>query len=154
MSIDIRPLEDVRQAWALRRDVLRPGMPLSSIDFAEDALPGATHLGAFSPAGELIGVASLYRQSLGEVPGLEPGLRPTADWRLRGMAVDPAWQGKGVGSQLLAACQRFLTTQGARGLWCNGRTTASPFYLRHGFTTLGKEFVLPDSGAHYVMFKR
>jgi GNAT superfamily N-acetyltransferase len=153
MEIQVRPLGSAREAWTLRRDVLRPGLPLSSIDFPEDAMPDAAHFGAFSPTGLLIGVASLYRQKLIAVPGVDPALWEHAAWRLRGMAVDPAWQKTGIGSRLLVACFEHVEAHGSEALWCHGRTSAREFYRRHGFTALGQELVLPNSGPHYVMVR-
>lgn len=136
----------VLQARAIRTEVLRPHGPESEIVYPGDAAESSQHLGAFE-SGRLIGVASF-------LPEPCPGLAETAAWRLRGMAVARSAQGRGVGGQLLSHGIGRVLRQGARLIWCKGRSSVRSFYERHGFQAAGEEFALPHSGPHYLFILR
>jgi hypothetical protein len=38
-------------------------------------------------------------------------------------------------------------------IWCDGRTPATSFYERLGFSAVGEEFVTPATGPHYRFVK-
>lgn len=79
----------------------------------EDAL----HFGAFLNH-EIVGVVSFFE----EVEN---------NWRIRGMAVDPAYQKRGIGRKLvLTGCKEL---QNATLIWCNSRISAIAFYEKLGF---------------------
>lgn len=118
----------------LRRRVLRSHLPDPDLDYPADRAPGSFHLAVrLGAGGEIVAVASL---SLEEAPG-HPG-RPAA--RLRGMAVDPAHRGLGLGRLLLDDAVRRLAAAGIERCWANARTTALGFYEAQGFTAIGDEF--------------
>ncbi len=53
------------------------------------------------------------------------------------LAVDPAWQGKGVGKVLLTACEEWARAEGATGVRLfsgSDRQGAHAFYMRMGYT--------------------
>jgi len=119
----------------LRRRVLRRHLPDPDVDYPADRAPGSFHLGVrLGPeGGEIVAVASF---SLEEAPGVPA--RPAA--RLRGMAVDPAHQGRGLGRLLLDEGVRRLAAAGVERCWANARTTALGFYEAQGFSAVGDEF--------------
>lgn len=127
--------------YPLRQKVLRPQLTVADVVWTGDNDPSAAHFAAFNE-GQIVGVASI---TIDPRPG-----DPPATWRLRGMATDPAWQGKGVGTQVLAAGIAHIKKQGGVRLWCNGRTKVFGFYRNFGFRTEGEEFIT-ISGPHYVM---
>ena len=96
-----------------------------------DELPGTRHFGVLD--GERLVAAATF------VP-TDEGLQ------LRGMAVDPATQGSGVGRLLVEAAVERLRAAGATRLWCNARDTAVPFYERLGWTITGPGFLHAPSG--------
>jgi GNAT superfamily N-acetyltransferase len=57
--------------------------------------------------------------------------------RLEGFFVAPAWQGKGVGEQLLAALEEICLQAAMRAIWLEASLTAVGFYERRGFTAAG-----------------
>jgi predicted GNAT family N-acyltransferase len=131
------------QTLPLRCVVLRPDCPITESTFAGDDDTSTEHWGVFVND-KLVGVASLYQESMPE----------TADantWRLRGMAVGPAFQGQGYGRQLLDRCLESVAIHSGTVLWCNARTSAVGFYQAAGFEITGNEFVIPGIGPHYVM---
>jgi GNAT superfamily N-acetyltransferase len=140
------PVERVeaRECHALRRAVLRTGDAAAMVDWPEDAAPGAFHLAVREKA-TLVAVASF-------APVATP-LRPAARaWQLRGMAVEPARQGHGLGAALLDAALEHLRAVGAEVLWANARDSALGFYVGHGMTVEGDGFVQPDTGLpHHVV---
>lgn len=127
----------------LRGKVLRPGLPAELSVYPSDALPDAQHFAAWFD-NQVVGVASIFREQL-------KGFENEKSWRLRGMAVDPNFQGKGIGKQILRECLNFIEQFDAELLWCNGRAAALGFYRSLGFKTVGAEFDIPPSGAHFVM---
>lgn len=131
------------QTRGLRQRVLRPHQPPEEMVYPGDDELETLHLGAYVD-GQLVGVASLYRQAPPTEP--DPGAR-----RLRGMAVSPALQGGGIGRALLEGCLAHARARGATRLWCNARAAAAGFYSRLGFQVQGEEFELPGIGPHLLM---
>jgi len=127
----------------LRHRVLRPNQPPAAAAYPLDRQADAAHFGCFVADG-LVGVASVYRED-------PDGATESREFRVRGMAVDPARQGAGMGRALLAACVDHARSLGGSRVWCNARVTASDFYSRCGFRQSGPEFDLPPLGPHRVM---
>ncbi len=125
----------------LRSIVLRPGRPIEECTYPEDAAPGAFHLGSFS-GDRIVGIASFSRE---HIEGTHNA------YRLRGMAVDPAFQGKGIGTHIMAFAFEHLLLLGCDVLWCNARTSAAGFYAALGFEIFSEEFDIPGVGPHYKM---
>jgi GNAT superfamily N-acetyltransferase len=142
IPIELRPIS-AAAARPLRAAVLRPGQSPERQRYPGDDSPEAYHVGAFAD-GVLVGVASIYHET-------QPGADDRGAWRLRGMAVSPDHQGRGLGRQLIEACVGYARRRGGSQIWCLGRTSAAPFYRALGFALLGAEFDLPESGPHYVM---
>jgi GNAT superfamily N-acetyltransferase len=142
---DIRPIRagDTRP---LRHQVLRPHQPPEALVYPGDDHPLALHVGAFD-GNDLVGIASVAPEAYGPEPGV-------AAWRLRGMAILPRAQRRGYGAALLQACVEHIRAQGGALLWCNGRTSALPFYRALGFVPQGEEFLDPATGPHYVCIRR
>lgn len=124
---------DAAETLDLRGRVLREGRTHEG--FPEDADPGTFHL-AVRAAGVVVGVASFIR-------------RGDVEWQLRGMAVDPAAQDRGIGRALLAEGLGRLRGLGARRLWANGRDAALGFYEKIGFRVVGDGFVPPSGVPHH-----
>jgi GNAT superfamily N-acetyltransferase len=143
-QIRIQPIS-ASQARPLRAVVLRPGYPPDKSIYPQDGLPQVLHAGALLE-GELVGVATVFP----EHPPWKPD--PSA-WRLRGMAVLAAVRGLGIGKQLVGFCLDHIRTQGGQMLWCNARVSALAFYQGLGFQTIGEEFLSPESGPHFQMFR-
>lgn len=132
--------------YPLRLKVLRPGGIEDDVHFANDRLEGAFHLGV-QIGGHRIAVGSFY-------PEPHPTLNGWKQYRLRGMATHPDFQGQGSGGRLLRFAFEHLKAQHADVLWCNARIKAVPFYEREGLVIHGDAFEIPGIGTHYVMYRR
>lgn len=116
----------------LRRRVLRSHLPDPDVDYPADRAPGSFHLGVREGA-RLVAIATFSREP---APG-HPGQRGA---RLRGMAVDPRHEGRGLGRALLDAAFVRLRSTGVELCWANARTSALGFYEANGFTAEGEVF--------------
>jgi GNAT superfamily N-acetyltransferase len=133
----------------LRRAVLRPGWPVGSVMPADDE-PGAVHIAAVDDDddGTVLGAAVVIPRPYPSRPD-QPGA-----WQLRGMATAADRQGQGIGALVLTRALEVATERGARGVWCDARTSALAFYRRQGFVPDGDEFEQPETGIpHYRMWR-
>lgn len=131
--------------YPLRLLVLRPGGVVEDCHWANDRLEGSFHLAA--QIGEhRISIGSFY-------PERHPQLLGWKQYRLRGMATHPDFQGQGAGKRMLEFAVEHLKAQNADRLWCNARIKAVPFYEKLGFLREGPEFDIPGIGGHYLMHR-
>ncbi|WP_193366751.1 GNAT family N-acetyltransferase [Pelagibius marinus] len=152
-------LVDLDETFELRRAVLRPWLTPAEAAATYAGAGEHFHVGALQggPQGKrLVSTAGFMAEAqpdYAEDFGPEP-------WRLRGMASDPAVQGRGLGGRVLefgiAELARRLAARGEDSavVWCNGRTGAQTFYERHGFRPIGALFETPGTGPHYVFWRR
>lgn len=112
-----------------------PDLPKDEVRVPGDS--NALHFGAFHGQ-TLIGVGSFFLNG--------------ASARLRKLATDPAFQGQGVASTLLAAAAKHLTAQGCSELWCDARVSATGFYERNNFQI--EQDVFQKRGFDYVIARR
>lgn len=129
----------------LRLRVLRPGRSPEVVIYPADSLSGSFHLAAIYKE-QVIGAASW-------MPEAHPGFQRKNPYRLRGMATDPQFQGKGVGKALIQESLRQLQSRSVDFAWCNAREVAFTFYSRLGFRFYGELFDIPDIGPHKVMYR-
>jgi GNAT superfamily N-acetyltransferase len=127
----------------LRRDVLRPGSTLDPPPY--DLEPATVQIGAFDD-GVVVGCATIFPR---------PFIDEPLAWQLRGMAVDPAYQGRGIGRLVLDAATDAAAGAGAPLLWANGRVSAMTFYQRLGWDPIGEVFSYgPANIDHLVIVRR
>ena len=135
------------QCHDLRRRVLRAHQPGADVGFPIDADGRTVHFGVVD-ADQLVAVSTWGREPC-------PAYDTESAVRLRGMAVEPAHQGRGIGRLLLAAGLGWAADQGAALVWANARDTALGFYEREGFTCVGDGFITEDTGlAHHLIVRR
>lgn len=132
------------QTLPLRSALLRMGWAYDRCTFPSDDLPGAFHLGQVEEDGTVVCILSCHPQPKAPLEGNV--------YQLRGMATDPAYQGKGLGKRLVEFCIQHLKGIHAEGLWCNARRNAYNFYQKQGFEFMSGEFEIPDAGPHREMF--
>jgi GNAT superfamily N-acetyltransferase len=128
----------------LRHSVLRPGRPFATVCTPRDEDAATWHLAAFA-AGEVVGVVTLFADAT-------PYAKGRRAERFRWMAVDPAWQGRGVGRLLMRSAAEFLGERGVAVMWAHGRDSALSFYEGIGFASVGDGFIDPDTGiGHHIV---
>ena len=141
--MDIRTV-DVEQIIDLRRAVLRTGRPRQAARFDGDEEETALHVAVFEDD-RVIGCVSLIQRRFQGEPA----------WQLRGMAVQPDRQRRGIGRQMLKYVEAKLHHEGSGQLiWCNARTPVVAFYLRAGWQTVSEVFNIPKVGPHRRMIRR
>ena len=74
--------------------------------------------------------------------------------RLRGMAIDPAYQGRGWGRVLVRHACRHVVAEDVELLWCNARVSAAGFYEKQGFELTGPVFLTEPGVPHRVALLR
>jgi GNAT superfamily N-acetyltransferase len=129
----------VEEVVPLRMIVLRPGLPEEASRWSGDLEEATAHFAAWDD-GRLVGIATVMQRPW-------PGDGEGPAWQLRGMAVDPALRGTGVGRRLLDAVRDHV----AAPVWCNARVTALGFYEREGWLAIGDVFEIAGAGPHVRM---
>lgn len=132
-----------REVLPLRQKVLRPHQSIEQSLFNLDLHARSFHLGIKDQKDCTIAVASFYPES-------QAGEIQNHIWRLRGMAVEESFRGRGMGRQLVHEGINRLINLEAELLWCNARVTAENFYRRLGFAREGDAFDIEGIGMHYV----
>jgi ribosomal protein S18 acetylase RimI-like enzyme len=131
---------DFEQYYRLRYEVLRapwqqaPG----SEKAADDAT--ATHVLMLNDAGTAVGVCRLH-------------LPTPAEAQIRFMAIQPDYQGQGLGKKLLQYAEDKAREQGASYITLQARENALAFYRSCGYTVLAKTHLLFGVIQHYQMRK-
>ena len=131
----------------LRQAVLIAGTARADAVFEGDGSFDTSHFAAFerSNTARCVACVSYMRADFDGEPA----------YQLRGMAVTPELQGRGVGSALLLFAEtRMCTEQSIGTFWCNARTRAIRFYERHGWRAVGDVFDIAGVGPHRRMTKR
>ena len=134
------------ETHALRHDVLRPRQSIDEMEWPQDLAEDSFHLGV-SIGGHPISVVSFIRER-------NPHLRGWKQYRLRGMATHPEFQGQGAGRRSLRFGVDHLRTLKADLVWCNAREKATGFYAKEGFLPEGEPFEIEGIGVHQLMFLR
>jgi len=127
----------------IRHRILRPHGTVEDCIFKGDTDELTFHLGAFVDR-KLVSVASFYFERNDIFP--DP-----YQFRLRGMATLPEYQGQGLSSALLRTAFPVIKQNQCTLLWCNAREAAMGFYHKVGFKSHGDVFSIPQIGPHYLM---
>lgn len=125
--------------------MLRNGLEPEQCIFPTDGIENIFHLGYFVQE-QLVSIATFLPE---DYPDREPG-----GVRLRGMATDPDFAGKGYGAELINFAVEVLTSANASYIWCNARKIAVGFYHKLDFEIISDEFEVPGIGPHFNMFKQ
>ncbi len=69
-------------------------------------------------------------------------LVPEADnkMKMKQVAVDETWQGKGIGAKLVAVAEKFAVENGYNLIYCHARDSAVSFYKKSGYSMKGEMF--------------
>jgi GNAT superfamily N-acetyltransferase len=127
----------------IRHKMLRPNGTIEDCIFQGDGDELTFHLGAFVDK-KLVSVASFYFEK-------HPNFQDPYQYRLRGMATLPDFQGQGLSSALLRTAFPVIKQNQCTLLWCNAREKAQGFYSKVGFVPSGDIFTIPQIGKHQLM---
>jgi GNAT superfamily N-acetyltransferase len=127
----------------LRYAVLRAGLPRDAVNFPGDGDSTTVHLAAKDGSAVVACATVLVNQWEGR-----------AACQLRGMAVDPAYQRRGLGARLLVEIERVAVGNGVSLIWANARTPAAEFYRRNGWEIVSEMFEIPTAGPHFKIIRR
>ncbi len=117
----------------LRMSVLRNGTPSAVVTFDNDGSPSTTHLGIRLDDG--------LRAISTWITAAYVGRMDSAGFQIRGMAVEPKYAGRGLGSALINAGTERCKSLGAELVWARCRVTAISFYECHGFVCVGSGYI-------------
>jgi predicted GNAT family N-acyltransferase len=120
---------DVVLVRPLRHAMLRAGRPPADSEYAQDHLAQTVHF-AVQVDEDVVGCLTLFPEQF----------QDESAWRIRGMAVHPKWQRKGLGQALVTAAQERGRASGDNVIWCNARVSALGFYRSAHFSVIGPEF--------------
>lgn len=136
------------ETFSLRSAILRPGRPIDDVYYEGDDDEHSFHVGTFLDDGETqVAIATMLRMD-------EPRCPASPAYRLRGMAVAADQQRRGMGSAAIKFAEDEVVRRGGVAVWCHAREIAVPFYLTHGYESVGDEYPIPNIGPHYFCFKR
>ncbi|ABW33370.1 GNAT family N-acetyltransferase [Acaryochloris marina] len=128
----------------LRHQVLRPGLPIAEVIFAEDQDQETRHYGAIHQHGEIICCATLIPSTWHGEPA----------WRLRAMATAPGWRNQGIGTGLIRYLLEDLQESNqARPIWSNARVSSARFYRELGWREVSEQFENGNAGLSVTMLK-
>lgn len=132
--------DDFRQYYKLRFDVLRApwGQPPGTEKDNEEVI--SIHACVKTSDGNIIGVCRMQDAGPGQV-------------QLRYMAVDPNFQGKGIGKLLLDYLENKALRDGKSKIILQARENAVRFYERNGYTVTKKTHLLFGEIQHFLMEK-
>lgn len=150
VDLRARLVEEValEEILALRRAVLRRGTPTTDARLPEDVRPDTRHL-AIRDGAAIVATSTWVRAPREGTDPTEPAIQ------VRGMAVDDAHRGEGLGAILLEAGLARARADGARYAWAKARDTALGFYVGRGFEVAGEGFVEPVTRLpHHLVVRR
>jgi len=110
------------------------------IDDREDAF----HLATFD-GDRIVSVGSFFQMPTDKIDS-------RSFYRLRAMATDPEYRGKGTGRLLIEKAKQILQEKNIDILWCDARVVATGFYSSLGFQMLPEPYEIPIIGTHYFMW--
>jgi predicted GNAT family N-acyltransferase len=128
----------------LRHKVLRPGFSISEVEFKEDKLPETRHY-----------AAHYKNKSIACLTLMNSKYAGNEAWRLRAMAVEQQYRGKGLGRELLSFTLNDLMVNNlSKTIWCYSRVTSEAFYKKFDFVTEGQNFLFGNAGESIKMVRK
>jgi GNAT superfamily N-acetyltransferase len=110
----------------LRSRILRPNQPIELCHFTEDHFESTFHLGLVQNE-EILSNGTFIQNT-------HPHFAQNKNiYRLRGMATDTKFRGRGFGRLILEKAEDILKQKNCEVLWFNARETAFGFYEKCGY---------------------
>jgi GNAT superfamily N-acetyltransferase len=141
----VRIVEVAAEAtYDLRRQVLREGRADAEVAFDGDDAAGAHHLAVVDDRERPLAVATATPATCRRREGRR-------GWKVRGMAVAPEHQGRGLGRRLLDEIEVRAAAAGVEVVWADARDDVLAFYERHHWSVEGEGYVTPATGLTHHM---
>ncbi len=112
------------------------------IDNRSDAI----HLGTYDDE-RLVSILSLFQMDTPKLPDVK-------QYRLRAMATDPDYRGRGAGTLIVELAKYMIDDMGYDVLWCDARKVALGFYNRLEFQEIDEWYEVRNIGLHKLMYWR
>lgn len=129
----------------IRHQVLRKGKPIESCFFDADIQKDTIHFGVFKKE-KIVGCVTVFKN-------INCNFEAQNQFQIRGMAILESFQNKGIGKQILQACENNIPENNVL-VWLHARKNALPFYQKMGYTIVGIPFEIENIGIHYLMVKK
>ncbi len=129
--------------YALRMAVLRDGTPSDEVVWDGDDEPATFHLGVRLDNGTIVAISTWLDRP-------HPAYEGRRAMQVRGMATAPSHRNIGLGSILLDSGLTVCRQRGVEVVWARARVPALRFYQRHGFGTIGDEYIDPTTALPHV----
>lgn len=129
--------------------ILRPLHPVEMCRYPEDNFKNTFHLGLIA-SGAVVCNGTFMQQACAHVL-LKNAKHP---YRLRGMATDENFRGRGCGREIILFAEQELKKRDCDLLWFNARVSAEGFYKKLGYTAIEEVFDIDTIGAHKIMYKK
>jgi ribosomal protein S18 acetylase RimI-like enzyme len=131
------------ETYDLRHQVLGRGASAAEVADADDDDPDSGHF-VIRTDGVVVATGTVRRR-------VSPRAADGRHWQVRGMAVEPALRGRGLGSAVLGAILEHVEQRGGELVWCHARIAARTLYERHGFVAEGELVEDPVAGIQVYM---
>jgi predicted GNAT family N-acyltransferase len=146
-AIKVKSVDDFKKVVALRKATLHPNGPWELVHYSFDSFEDSFHLAIFDHnSDKVIACGTLLMEDESEE-------HSSTVARIRGMAVDGAFQGQGLGGVILDGIIEESHKRRVEKIWCNARSKILDFYIRKGFVSLGSEFITAGGVPHYKLVK-
>ncbi len=129
---------EYRQAVALRDKLLRKPLGLRFTDEELVLESGDFHLGVFKGK-RLLGCLVLSPDTKGSI-------------RMRQVAIDESWQGRGLGRQLVLFAETFAREKSFSRIYCHARHYVIEFYRKLDYRETGEPFM--EVGIPHVLMEK
>ena len=73
--------------------------------------------------------------------------------QIRSISVEPAWEGKGIGSIVLKELEKIVKAKGAKRIIIHSRSNAVEFYKKHGYQVVELSYTLFGVIHHFLLEK-
>jgi N-acetylglutamate synthase-like GNAT family acetyltransferase len=133
-------VDEFEAYYKLRWEVLRAPWGKERGSEKDNDESSSIHFSAIDSKKNIIGVCRL--QKVDATTG-----------QIRFMAVQPDFAGKGIGTMLLTKAEEAARSAGLTQIQLQARENAVAFYLKNGYLSIEKTFLLFDEIQHYLMRK-
>lgn len=140
--IEPKSSKEFKKYYGLRYEILRkPWNQPPGSEKDEDDKTSIHRMIVDNSSEIVIAIGRLQFNSIGEA-------------QIRYMAVALAYQGRGLGSQIITNLEKNARESGTKRMILHARENALQFYIKNGYEIVNKSYVLFDEIQHWHMLKK